>query len=222
MSRNQYQINRQRYLTLDQILEFTGEGETRVFPLDPTLVIDWTLFFPTPAQLSDSYVNFSRPIDPYIAKALHELVVPNLPEIVLRALKLPFGREPTLALVDAHTNNGTVPSAQGALSWLQAAGYDLPMLNADQIQSGPMSGVESFKTGTPLFYYLLRESELLEGGHRMGPLGSRIVAETICGLLELDDQSILRRADWKPLIRTASPTVVAVSDIIEYLRGSAA
>ena len=38
----------------------------------------------------------------------------------------------------------------------------------------------------PLWFYVLKEAELVHGGRRLGPVGGRIVAETILGLLELD------------------------------------
>lgn len=43
----------------------------------------------------------------------------------------------------------------------------------------------------PLWYYLLREAELRGKGLTLGPLGGRIVAETIIGVLQKDPESIL-------------------------------
>jgi hypothetical protein len=52
---------------------------------------------------------------------------------------------------------------------------------------------------TPLWYYVLKEAELREKGARLGPVGGRIVAETLVGLLELDPNSFLRqKPDWTP------------------------
>ena len=39
---------------------------------------------------------------------------------------------------------------------------------------------------TPLWYYVLKEAELIEDGLHLGPVGGRIVAEVIIGLLEAD------------------------------------
>ncbi len=36
---------------------------------------------------------------------------------------------------------------------------------------------------TPLWYYVLKEAEVFGNGQHLGPLGSRIVAETLCGLV---------------------------------------
>lgn len=54
---------------------------------------------------------------------------------------------------------------------------------------------------TPLWYYLLKEAEVVEGGIRLGPAGGRIVAEVILGLLEGDPESYLSaKPDWKPTL----------------------
>ncbi|MDB5658054.1 MAG: hypothetical protein JWS10_669 [Cypionkella sp.] len=37
---------------------------------------------------------------------------------------------------------------------------------------------------TPLWFYVLREAEVLQGGHKLGPLGGRIVMETIHASIE--------------------------------------
>jgi hypothetical protein len=47
---------------------------------------------------------------------------------------------------------------------------------------------------TPLFYYTLKEAELTQDGLRLGPVGGRIVAEVLIGLLRSDPASICR---WK-------------------------
>jgi hypothetical protein len=54
---------------------------------------------------------------------------------------------------------------------------------------------------TPLFYYILRESETFPTcGDKLGPMGSWIVAETIEGSLEADADSYVRVVgrDWVP------------------------
>ena len=43
----------------------------------------------------------------------------------------------------------------------------------------------------PLWYYVLKEAELVNGGTHLGPVGGRIVAETILGILACDKTSYL-------------------------------
>ena len=51
---------------------------------------------------------------------------------------------------------------------------------------------------TPLWYYILKESEVTENGNRVGPVGSHLIAETIFGALRSDPHSCLNQTDIKP------------------------
>jgi hypothetical protein len=54
---------------------------------------------------------------------------------------------------------------------------------------------------TPLWYYILKEAELLTGGQRLAGVGARIVAEVFIGLLEGDRHSFLRQdPHWTPTL----------------------
>ncbi|RKN04501.1 peroxidase family protein [Streptomyces radicis] len=54
---------------------------------------------------------------------------------------------------------------------------------------------------SPLWYYVLREAELRNGGLTLGPVGSRIVAEVFCGMLLADPSSYLSNAPgWRPVL----------------------
>ena len=43
-----------------------------------------------------------------------------------------------------------------------------------------------FESATPPWYYMLKEAEVVNNGTRLGPLGGRIVAEVIIGVLQGD------------------------------------
>jgi hypothetical protein len=49
----------------------------------------------------------------------------------------------------------------------------------------------TFADNTPLWYYILKEAELIQKGQMLGPVGGRIVAEVFIGLLLSDPQSYL-------------------------------
>jgi Animal haem peroxidase len=71
-----------------------------------------------------------------------------------------------------------------------------------------------FDTSTPLFYYVLKEAELVEGGLRLGPVGGRIVAEVLIGLLRSDPASYVSvDPGWRP---TVSPG--AGFRMVDFLR----
>ena len=56
-----------------------------------------------------------------------------------------------------------------------------------------------FQTKTPLWYYILKEAEVMANGNSLGPVGSRIVAETIIGQIRQDPDSFLNvPGGWSP------------------------
>ena len=58
-----------------------------------------------------------------------------------------------------------------------------------------------FDNSTPLWFYILREAEVMADGRRLGPVGGRIVAEVFLGLLEGDRMSYLQQdPDWTPTL----------------------
>jgi hypothetical protein len=75
---------------------------------------------------------------------------------------------------------------------------------------------------TPLWFYILKESELETGGKHLGPTGGRIVAEVLLGLLETDSQSFIRQEpDWQPShISDADGDGVGLADLIAFANGT--
>ena len=64
---------------------------------------------------------------------------------------------------------------------------------------------------TPLFYYMLKEAALVPdtdigkntGGLHLGPVGGRVVAEVVIGLLQADPASYLvQQPGWMPTLQT--------------------
>ncbi|MFI5890792.1 peroxidase family protein [Actinoplanes sp. NPDC051513] len=69
--------------------------------------------------------------------------------------------------------------------------------------------------GTPLWFYILKEAESRgDNGDRLGPVGGRIVAEVLIGLLRADPASYLSlEADWRPTLPAAADEF-ALADLI--------
>jgi hypothetical protein len=56
-----------------------------------------------------------------------------------------------------------------------------------------------FDHSTPLWYYVLKEAEVVADGLQLGPVGGRIVAEVFIGLLQTDPGSYLAtKPRWQP------------------------
>jgi hypothetical protein len=51
-----------------------------------------------------------------------------------------------------------------------------------------------FQRRTPLWYYVLREAKVQKDGNTLGAVGSRLVAETLIGLIKHDPNSFLNNA----------------------------
>jgi hypothetical protein len=76
---------------------------------------------------------------------------------------------------------------------------------------------------TPLWYYILKEAEVApQRGARLGPVGGRIVAEVLIGLLDGDPTSYLRmEPTWKPpgLVGEApigQPGDITLGDLLHF------
>jgi Animal haem peroxidase len=80
----------------------------------------------------------------------------------------------------------------------------LAALTAAELSSGKTGAAITsggFATATPLWFYVLKEAELA-GGNRLGKLGSRLVAETLVGLIIADTTSYWHQdagnGSWHP------------------------
>jgi hypothetical protein len=80
---------------------------------------------------------------------------------------------------------------------------------------------------TPLWYYVLKEAEVREKGEHLGELGSRIVAETVIGVMLTDPESYLTKDhSWDPsktapgaggpLQLADGRTIKKISDLLEF------
>ena len=59
---------------------------------------------------------------------------------------------------------------------------------------------EEFRGNAPLWFYVLKEAEL-RGTGRVGPVGGRIVAEVLLGLLKGDPLSFINvEPTWRPTL----------------------
>jgi hypothetical protein len=60
-----------------------------------------------------------------------------------------------------------------------------------------------FAISTPLWYYILAEAKVMSHGLNLGPVGGRIVTETLIGLLRADPASYLSvYPAFRPFLRT--------------------
>jgi hypothetical protein len=150
-----------------------GEDLRGLRPLIPQWGVDWTKFFKT----GESNPQPSRLIDIHLAGGLAKL--PDIPDQDFESLavrNLFRGRALGLPWGEAVAKRIGTPA-------LGVEEVDLVGLGLDQ------KWIDEFQGKTPLWFYVLREAQVRNGGRRLGPVGGRIVAETILGLLAGDQFS---------------------------------
>jgi hypothetical protein len=198
MIRPDYRLNRD---TKDEILIFTDDPlqpDLRGFrPLPTGFTVDWSFFF----EVGDpSHLQHARKIDTKLAAPLVSLPLPStdqphsLAERNLRrgrALGLPTGER--------------VAEAMGLEPIL------IPTLGSTQFDG-------LFNGRAPLWYYILREAEIA-GGERLGPVGGRIVAEVLLGLLKGDRFSYVNDPTWAPDLPAAKPGTFTLADLVTFTLG---
>ncbi len=107
----------------------------------------------------------------------------------------------------------------GMLNMLRGRALQLPSGQAVAAAMG--TSVDNDDLGlqgeTPLWFYLLRESEVLAEGRRLGPTAGRIVAEVLVGLLKGDPSSFLRQQPaWKPELPAAEEGRFTMLDLLRF------
>jgi hypothetical protein len=98
------------------------------------------------------------------------------------------------------------------------------VLTPAELSMGPESEVvmdAGFDKNTPLWYYILKEAEIMGSGERLGVVGSTIVAETFVGLLLADKNSYLNNnTGWQPTLKLSDGSDVnTLINFIRYGRG---
>lgn len=173
-------------------------------------VIDWRRFFDMQSVgIPDRTPQASKMLDPFIVGALHTL--PGLREDMTdeekRNFSLPF----------RNLRRGVqigLPSGQSICRAMRIA-----PLTPDQIATGPDGAVarrHGMDVETPLWYYVLKEAEVLGKGKRLGPMASIIIAETFLGMVHGDEESFLwLRSDWKPELSSTGHFTMA--DLIKFV-----
>ena len=68
---------------------------------------------------------------------------------------------------------------------------------------------------TPLWFYILREADVVGDGDRLGPVGGRIVGEVLVGILDSDPESFRTvDHDWQPTLPAAEAGRFALADLL--------
>jgi hypothetical protein len=141
----------------------------------PRRYVGWQTFF----DLGDGQVKNNKKIDTTISSVMFTLPVPAIaPHTQTAPTVLPqrnLLRQLTWSL----------PAGQA----IAAAMGQAPLTPADLADIGAIHA--PFAASTPLWYYILAEAKIAADGLTLGPVGGRIVTETLIGLLRADPGSYL-------------------------------
>jgi hypothetical protein len=77
--------------------------------------------------------------------------------------------------------------------------------------------------GTPLWFYILKEAQAWADGDQLGPVGGRIVAEVLIGLLRGDpDSHLVVDPSWRPWLPSRDHTGFDLTDLVIFAAGQQA
>jgi hypothetical protein len=156
-------------------------GDFRGGARAPRRFIGWQTFF----DFGDGQVKPNKKIDTKLSTPLF-----NLP----------------LGAIASHDTPTALPQRNllRHLTWELPAGQRIARamgvdaLAAADLQELAPLGV-GFEQSTPLWYYVLKEAEVMADGLHLGPVGGRIVAEVFIGLLQSDPNAYLAaKPAWTP------------------------
>jgi hypothetical protein len=196
---------------------FAGQSNTT---LPANWVIEWDRFVDKGAVRPD---HFARRIDSRLAPPLFKMLnqVDNsdptepVPVDIATLLK---------ALATRNLLRGYALSLPTGQAVAEALG--ITALTVDELHSGNSAAFNQkldaggFQTKTPLWYYILKEAEVKANGNSLGPVGSRIVAETIIGQIREDPYSYLNAPGgaWSPEqgVKNDGEPIVSINDLFRF------
>jgi hypothetical protein len=145
--------------------------------------IGWQTFF----DFGDGRVKRNKRIDRHISTPLFTLPLKAIPSHA----------EPT-ALAQRNLLR--------QVTWSMPSGQSIAkLMDVDRVTPSDLKELGGYGLGldksTPLWYYALAEASVVADGLHLGPVGGRIVAEVILGLLQTDPGSYLYRdPSWTPTL----------------------
>lgn len=203
------------------LFQFTGNGSPNPFleqaeVLPSSWIIEWNRFVDRGSAFPD---HFARKLDTLLAPPLlamdNEGNDPSLPEHIRQLLKHLARRN----LLRGYLLS--IPTGQAIAEEIGAR-----PLTADELRpSNRPALAEALEQGgflerTPLWYYVLREAEVRANGNSLGEVGSRIICDTIIGLVVNDPRSYLNQpGGWDPSkgvrLMNGDP-IVTIADMLRF------
>ncbi len=229
MLRNEYALNSLGPVALFNNRDLERKGDLRGGrALSRNHVIDWDVFYPK----NEFDAELSLKIDSKVTPVVFDLPESTIPDAVKTVGNLPLRNLTRSREIDIACGEDLADffgiSASKRLTRLQVEPDDDAhyLFEADvdtyakpdgvgkPPADEPLKGVKDTRFKTPLWYYILKEAEVLENGERLGPLGSRLIAEVICGGIFYGKDTKFDHK-WKSEITKSN--VVKLRDLIDFV-----
>jgi Animal haem peroxidase len=166
--------------------------------------IGWSTFF----DFGDGNMRPNKQIDTKISTPLFDL-----PLAAIATLTPP--PEPPTSLPQRNLLRHVtwqLPSGQSIAKYM-----NVPSLSSQDLKELKDFG-QKLDESTPLWYYILKEAEIMENGVHLGPVGGRIVGECIIGLLQLNrDSYVADSPRWRPSLPQRSGQVTGDFRMVDFL-----
>lgn len=190
-----FRIGHSQSREISQINEHTQVGIFEMGSFDQANVyVDWNYLF----DCGDGKVQYAKKLDTKIANAFHDLAF-------LRQEKDPKQR----SLVFRNLKRGVVyglPSGESVAKRMCLTPLEIP--ETDKLKL----------SGTPLWFYILKEAEILNDGEHLGPVGSRIFGEVFMTILKNDPNSYLvQHPKWAPNGLGNDKGVFGFKELIDFI-----
>ena len=119
-------------------------------------------------------------------------------------------------ILDQFPENAAEAGSARAAAFLATARAAAAKRGADLSDLEPFGN--RLQQSTPLWFYVLREADLIADGAHLGPVGGRIVAEVLIGLMRADSGSWLNTMpDWQPTLPMADPAAgFRMTDLLRF------
>ena len=193
----------------EHLFQRTGLGPAGSVPVPEDWRIRWGNFFRLAAQPT---LARTRRIDTYISDDLFALSPPQRQVFSAAETSGPSRATDPPDLPVRTLLRGArmgLPNGQTVAQWVLQLNPTTRVLEPDEIAKSPNSNGDAdtikhygFDRDTPLWYYILKEAEIIGSGDRLGPIGSRIVGDVILAALNADRGSYINIAgpNWKPTL----------------------
>ncbi len=207
------------FATFDQLFQFTGKSEpkTRFGGGGTRLPFNWIAEWDRMVEKDSLFPNrFARRIDTVLAPPLAELrnEGEDQKEDLIKKLLKQLARRNLLRGYLL-----SLPTGQAVANKLNISPLTPDELTNNNETTSKALSEGGFTERTPLWFYVLKESEVREQGNRLGEVGSTIVAETIIGHIKNDKESYLNQKDWTPAkgvkLNNGNP-VLSIKDFLRF------